>query len=108
MKRSSAVLLMLVFAAVSIAVHLWFGWLAAIDEAATHDERAQVGQYLIQWVRDTAENWQSEFVQLAVQMALLAGFFKAIRVQAYEEDQEAIKRRLDELCLGIEEVRGKE
>lgn len=97
MHKYRATVLMVVFALMSMAIHLWFGWQAAIDEAATHGESARVGEYLIQWTRDTFENWQSEFVQLAVQFALLAGFFELIRVKAYEEDQEELKRKVNEI-----------
>jgi hypothetical protein len=37
------------------------------------------------------------FWQLAVQFALLAGFFEFIRVKAYEEDQEEMKARLERI-----------
>ncbi len=51
-------------------------------------------EYVVQWVRDTFENLQSEFWQLAFQFALLAGFFEFVRVNAYEEDEEDVKQRL--------------
>jgi hypothetical protein len=94
MEKYRASLLMIAAALACVLLHLWFGWHAAIDEAATHGEAAEVGQYLIEWARDTFENLQSEFWQLAVQFALLAGFFEFMRVRAYEEDQEQIKETL--------------
>jgi hypothetical protein len=57
----------------------------------------QWGEYLIQWVRDTLENLQSESWQLAVQFAILAGLLKWLKVEAYEEDQEEIKAELAEI-----------
>lgn len=94
MGKYRAAILMAVLALVFVVIHLYTGWESAIDEAATHQERAVFSDYLVQWARDTAENLQSEFWQLAVQFALLAGFFEFIRVRAYEEDEEDVKQRL--------------
>jgi hypothetical protein len=88
---------MIAFALLCVVVHFWFGWQAAIDEAATHDQSATMDEYVIEWVRDTFENLQSEFWQLAVQFALLAGFFEFLRVRAHEEDQEELKQRLSRI-----------
>ena len=95
MKRQSAMLLMVALALVSLIVHFVAGWQAAVHEAATHGEAALWGDYLVEWTRDTFENLQSEFWQLAVQMALLAGLLKWMGVTAFEEDNEEIKARLD-------------
>ncbi len=54
-------------------------------------------EYVVQWVRDTFEYLQSEFWQLAFQFALLAGFFELVRVNAYEEDEEDGKQRLERI-----------
>lgn len=54
-------------------------------------------EYVVQWVRDTFENLQSEFWQLAFQFALLAGFLEFVRVNAYEEDEEDVKQRLERI-----------
>lgn len=94
MAKYRAAILMAVLALVFVVIHLYAGWEAAIDEAATHQETAVFSDYLVQWVRDTAENLQSEFWQLAVQFALLAGFFEFMRVHAYEVDEEDVKNRL--------------
>ena len=91
MNRSSAVRFTVVLALVAVVLHLVFGWYAAVNEAAAHGGSAEWSEYLIQWARDTFENLQSEFWQLAVQFALLAGFFEFMRVKAYEEDQEITK-----------------
>lgn len=94
MAKYRAAILMVFAALVCMAVHLWFGWQAAIEEAATHGEAAEVGQFFVQWTRDTFENLQSEFWQLAVQFALLAGFFEFMRVHAYEEDLDKMQKAL--------------
>jgi len=97
MGKYRASLMMVIVALACVVAHFWFGWQAAIDEAATHGEAATTSEYLVEWLRDTFENLQSEFWQLAVQFALLAGFFEFLRVRAYEEDQEDLKARLDRI-----------
>jgi hypothetical protein len=89
--------LMVIVALICLAAHFYFGWEAAVDEAATHGQSATMSDYVVEWTRDTFENLQSEFWQLAVQFALLAGFFEFLRVRAYEEDQEEMKERLERI-----------
>jgi uncharacterized protein (DUF486 family) len=108
MKRSSAVVFTALLAFVSMAIHITFGWYAFVEDAATHGNDALWSTYLIEWTRDTFENWQSEFIQLAFQFAVLAALFKRFGVQAHEEDQEQVKQELTELRLILEEIRGKQ
>ncbi len=105
MHKYRAALLMMGLALVFMVIHLYSGWQAEIEDAATHGQAAEVGAYLVQWTRDTAENLQSEFWQLAVQFALLAGFFEFLRVRAYEEDNEQMDRRLDTIERMLKESR---
>jgi hypothetical protein len=94
MGKYRAAILMMGFAILCLVIHFYTGWKADINEAAMHGESAIFSEYFIEWLRDTFENLQSEFWQLAVQFALLAGFFEFIRVKAYEEDEEDVKQRL--------------
>lgn len=90
-------MLMVAAALVCLVVHFYFGWKADIQEAAMHGESALFRGYITVWLRDTFENLQSEFWQLAVQMLLLAGFFEAVRVKAYEKDNEEIRSLLNQV-----------
>ena len=99
---------MMGFAILCLIIHFWTGWQAAIDEATQHNTTATMDEYFIQWLRDTFENLQSEFWQLAVQFALLAGFFEFIRVKAYEEDEEDVKNRLHRIEQMLIEQRGRD
>ena len=105
MGKYRASILMALLALVFVVIHLYSGWEAEIDEAATHGQSAVFSDYFVQWVRDTAENLQSEFWQLAVQFALLAGFFEFMRVHAYEEDEEDVKQRLQRIEALLNEQR---
>ncbi len=97
MGKYRAAMLMAVVAIVFVLIHLYAGWEAAIEEAASHQQPAVFSDYIVEWIRDTAENLQSEFWQLAVQFALLAGLFEFMRVHAYEEDLEDVKQRLQRI-----------
>jgi hypothetical protein len=52
----------------SILGHWIFGWFAYVDEQQAHELPIEVGGYTIEMLRDTFENWQSEFLQLLWQV----------------------------------------
>jgi len=62
----------LLFFIVSFALHWMFGWFAFKDEQLAHNQPVQVNAFLIEMLRDTFENWQSEFLQLIWQVAGLS------------------------------------
>ena len=71
-KKKGYVWVTLVLFIVTIILHWWFGWLAFKEEQQAHQQAIVVSNYLIEMVRDTMENWQSEFLQLIWQVAGLA------------------------------------
>jgi hypothetical protein len=91
----------LAFFLFSLAGHWIFGWLAYADEQHLHGAPAVPGDYLIEMLRDTLENWQSEFLQLLWQVGGLAFFLYVGSPQSKEGDDrkeaklDAILRRLD-------------
>jgi hypothetical protein len=56
------------FLVLSILGHWLFGWLAFAGEQQAHNQPIEVGSYVIEMLRDTFENWQSEFLQLLWQV----------------------------------------
>lgn len=56
------------FLAISLVGHWVFGWFAYLDEQAALAASPTVGGYAIEMLRDTFENWQSEFLQLLWQV----------------------------------------
>jgi predicted negative regulator of RcsB-dependent stress response len=97
MRKQSAALFMLALALVSLTAHFIFGWRAYQQEQQDHNATILMSAFLVTWGRDVFENLQSEFLQLFFQFMLLAGAFKFIGVKAYEEDQEELKQRLDQI-----------
>jgi hypothetical protein len=71
-KKKGFLWVTLLFFLFSAAVHWIFGWQAYKNEQEAHNQPVVVKEYAVEMVRDTAENWQSEFLQLIWQVAGLA------------------------------------
>ncbi len=56
------------FLVISLIGHWLFGWFAYVDEQQAMGSSIKVGSYVIEMLRDTFENWQSEFLQLLWQV----------------------------------------
>jgi hypothetical protein len=104
MGKHSAALAMAVLALIFMGWHFGFGWTAFRAEAIAHGDAATLTDYLVVWGRDTTENLQSEFWQLAVQFLVLAGALKVVGVRAYEEDVEKLNGKIDDLGVGIADL----
>lgn len=90
-----------VIALIWMGAHFWYGWEAEKFEASSHGQERQMDEYRIAWARDTTENLQSEFWQIAWQMALLAGILAPI-VVSYEKDVEDVKNILRDINYQLE------
>jgi hypothetical protein len=56
------------FLAISLVGHWLFGWLAYVDEQQAHGQAIETGGFVVEMLRETFENWQSEFLQLLWQV----------------------------------------
>ena len=56
------------FLAISLVGHWLFGWFAYVDEQDAVGRSVETTGYLVEMLRDTFENWQSEFLQLLWQV----------------------------------------
>jgi hypothetical protein len=96
------------FFLISLAGHWFFGWFAYVAEQQAHAQPAGISEYLILMMRDTLENWQSEFLQLIWQVAGLALLLHVGSPQSKEGDDrmeaklDAILQRLDP--VGAEKI----
>ena len=70
----------------SIILHWIFGWQAFKQEQLEHHQPVVISQYVIEMMRDTMENWQSEFLQLIWQVCGLAFLFYVGSPQSKEGD----------------------
>jgi hypothetical protein len=86
----------LAFFLVSIALHWYFGWRAYVDETLAHSQDPEARQYLNEMVRDTFENWQSEFLQLLWQVVGLA-YFLYLGSPSSKENDDRLEAKIDAL-----------
>lgn len=93
------VTLILFFA--SAVGHWTFAWYAYLGEQQEHGAPVEVGAYVIETMRDTLENWQSEFLQLMWQVGGLAVLYFIGSTQSKEgvNRQEA---KIDRILRAVE------
>jgi hypothetical protein len=84
----------------SLIGHWVFAWYAFVEEQLTHGEAVEMSSYLVQVIRDTLENWQSEFLQLMWQVAGLAFLFHVGSPQSKEGD-ERVEEKLDLILKSV-------
>jgi hypothetical protein len=89
----------------TLAGHWLFGWFAYVGEQAAHQQPVQVGDYTVQMLRDTLENWQSEFLQLIWQVAGLAFLLHVGSPQSKEGD-DRMEAKIDAILLAVEPKHG--
>ena len=84
----------------SLLLHWYFGWRAFVDEAQAHSQAVEVGSYLDEMLRDTFENWQSEFLQLLWQVGGLA-YFLYIGSPSSKENDDRMEVKIDALLRAV-------
>lgn len=96
MKKYAYAWITLTFFLVSLVLHWAFGWQAYVDEQTQHGQIAEAGGYLNLMLRDTFENWQSEFLQLLWQVVGLA-YFLYVGSPSSKENDDRAEAKLDAL-----------
>jgi hypothetical protein len=77
----------LLFFIFSITLHWIFGWKAFVNDQMAHNQPIVFSDYFVEMMRDTFENWQSEFLQLIWQVAGLAFLIYAGSPQSKDGDE---------------------
>jgi hypothetical protein len=90
---------------ITLSGHWIFGWYAYVDEQRALQQPIEVGGYTVQMMRDTFENWQSEFLQLLWQVAGLAILLHVGSPQSKEGD-DRMEAKVDAILLAVEPVKG--
>ena len=93
------------FFLITLIGHWLFGWFAYVNEQHAHSQPIEVGDYTIQMMRDTLENWQSEFLQLVWQVAGLAMLLHLGSPQSKEGD-DRMEAKIDAILLAVEPKKG--
>jgi len=84
------------FFLLSLTGHWIFGWLAYVNEQLAHHQAADIGGYATEMIRDTLENWQSEFLQLIWQVVGLAWLLQVGSPQS-KEGSDRVEAKIDAL-----------
>jgi hypothetical protein len=96
MKKYGYAWITLGFFAVSLVLHWFFGWNSYVDEAREHGQTPETAAYLNEMMRDTFENWQSEFLQLLWQVVGLA-YFLYVGSPSSKENDDRLEAKMDAL-----------
>jgi hypothetical protein len=85
--------------ALSVVGHAWTGWLTAVEEVGAHGERPPdfIG-YLGggEFLSTLFENWESEFLQMAVYVVLTAHLFQRGSAESRDPDKAQPERSNDQ------------
>jgi hypothetical protein len=92
---------------VSATLHWCFAWKAYVNEQQAHNQPVEMQGYFVETMRDTMENWQSEFLQLIWQVAGLAFLFYVGSPQSKEGDERK-EAKLDYLIKKLDPEGGEE
>lgn len=85
----------------SLIGHWLFGWYAYVDEQQAHGQIISISGYSVEMLRDTMENWQSEFLQLIWQVGGLAILLHVGSPQSKEGD-DRIEAKIDAILMKID------
>src|ERR687892_612461 len=81
---------------ITITAHWIFAWFAYYQDQVEHNQPIDIGNYLNETIRDTMENWQSEFLQLIWQVAGLS-FLWYIGSPQSREEHDRLEEKVDYL-----------
>ena len=84
----------------SLFLHWYFGWHAFVEEAQSHGQAPELTSYTNEMLRDTFENWQSEFLQLLWQVLGLA-YFLYVGSPASKENDDRAEVKLDAILRAV-------
>jgi hypothetical protein len=97
----------LTFFVMSLAIYWAFAWFAYSEEQIAHNQAIELSGFFNQTMRDTMENWQSEFLQLMWQVGGLA-FLLYVGSPQSKESEQRLERKLDTILQRVEPEKAQE
>jgi hypothetical protein len=97
----------LTFFVVSLAIHWTFAWFAYAEQQTEHNQPLEFIGYFNQTLRDTMENWQSEFLQLMWQVGGLS-FLLYVGSPQSREGEQRLEKKLDAILQKVEPEKAQE
>jgi hypothetical protein len=95
------------FFLMSLAIHWTFAWFAYSEQQIEHNQAIQFSGYFNETLRDTMENWQSEFLQLMWQVGGLS-FLLYVGSPQSKESEQRLEKKLDRILQKIEPEKAQE
>ena len=89
------------FLVISLIGHWLFAWLAYVDEQQALGQTVETSGYLVEILRDTFENWQSEFLQLLWQVVGLTILLYVGSPQS-KESEDRTEEMLKEILRNVD------
>ena len=89
------------FFVISLVGHWMFGWFAYASEQVQHGTPPDVWGFTVEMMRDTLENWQSEFLQLLWQIGGLA-FLLYVGSPQSKEGDDRIEAKVDAILAALD------
>lgn len=93
----------LAFFIVSLTIHWTFAWFAYVQDQEEHNQPVETIGYFDQTMRDTMENWQSEFLQLMWQVGGLS-FLLYVGSPQSKESSDRMEAKIDLLINNLKEI----
>jgi hypothetical protein len=93
------------FFLISLVGHWLFGWFAYVDDQLQHGQAVSTSGYTIEMMRDTLENWQSEFLQLLWQVGGLA-FLLFLGSPQSKEGSDRVEAKIDAILRRVDREDG--
>jgi hypothetical protein len=91
----------------SVSLHWLFAWYSYIQEQNEHNQPIHLSDYINETIRDTMENWQSEFLQLIWQVVGLSILWYVGSSQSKEAD-DRLEENIDLLIQRLDSEKGKQ
>jgi hypothetical protein len=97
----------LAFFVMSLAIYWTFAWFAYAQEQIEHNQAIELTGFFNQTMRDTMENWQSEFLQLMWQVGGLS-FLLYVGSPQSREGEQRLEKKLDAILQKVEPEKAQE
>jgi hypothetical protein len=101
LKRYGYAWITLGFFLISLVGHWLFGWFAYVDDQLQHGQAVSTSGYTVEMMRDTLENWQSEFLQLLWQVGGLA-FLLFVGSPQSKEGSDRVEAKIDAILRRVD------
>jgi hypothetical protein len=89
------------FLILSLVGHWVFGWLSYVNEQTMHAAPIEMSAFVMEMLRDTFENWQSEFLQLLWQVVGLTLLLHVGSPQS-KDSEDRSEAKLDEILRRVD------